>query len=336
MNFLDNARVVAILAVITLHVSGEFLPYNDIIDSDWWFRHFFESATRWCVPVFVMISGALLLDPNKQESTNVFYKKRLNRIGVPLVFWSVFFLSWTALRQWSSWGYVDVSLLLDNLLSGEPYYHLWYLYMLVFLYLFTPLLRMIVKRCKRQQLVLITLILFVLVALNTFIDAFFVSHTDVFVFWFLSFVPYFMAGYLIRTDDNQYRLSLLFAVFLGSITITVLACFIGLYFFEMDVGQYIYRYLSVTMIPMSLSILYLFKSIDGVLISKAMNKKIASLVFAIYLVHPFYIDILFALSEQYGVSVSLELILVSILAVLMASLLTAFVFSRVPLLKRTI
>ena len=90
------------------------------------------------------------------------------------------------------------------------------------------------------------------------------------------------------------------------------------------------------MIPMSLSILYLFKSIDGVLISKAINKKLASLVFAIYLVNPFYIDILFALSEQYGVSVSLELILVSILAVLMASQLTAFVFSRVPLLKRTI
>ena len=90
------------------------------------------------------------------------------------------------------------------------------------------------------------------------------------------------------------------------------------------------------MIPMSLSILYLFKSIDGVLISKAINKKLASLVFAIYLVHPFFIDILFALSHQYGVSVSLGFILVSILVVLIVSLLTAFVFSRVPLLKRTI
>ena len=336
MHYLDNARIFTIVAVITLHVSGDFLLDSDIGSSNWWLRNFFESATRWCVPVFVMISGALLLDPHKQESTKVFYQKRLQRIGIPLVFWSLLFLSWTALRQWLVGGSVDFSVLLKNLLSGEPYYHLWYLYMLVFLYLFSPLLIAIVKRSNREQLVFITFIMFVLAALNTLIDTIFATNTDLFVFWFLSFIPYYVAGYLIRTDDNNYRLSSLLSVLIGSIAATVLACFIGAYFFNLGVWQYFYKYLSVTMIPMSISIMYLFKKIDYVLISKVIDKKVVSLVFGIYLIHPFYIDSLFTLSRYYQFTVGIVGVLVAILLVFIMSLLSALIISNVPLLKRTI
>jgi len=47
----------------------------------------FGAAIRWSVACFIMISGALLLD--KEESPAVFYKKRLLRICIPLVTWTL-------------------------------------------------------------------------------------------------------------------------------------------------------------------------------------------------------------------------------------------------------
>lgn len=336
MHYLDNARIFAILAVIALHVSGDFLVDSEQGGVNWWIANFFESVTRWCVPVFVMISGALLLDPRKQDSTKVFYKKRLHRIGIPLVFWSLFFLSWTAVRQWFVWGSVDFSLLWENLLLGTPYYHLWYLYMIIFLYLFSPLLKAIVKQLNRKELVFFTLVMFVLAALNTLIDTIFATNTDLFVFWFLSFIPYFMVGYLIRIDEKHYRLSFLISILIASIALTALGYFVGVRYFSLEMGQYFYKYLSVTLIPMSISVMYLFKKVDYVLISKVIDKKVASLVFAIYLIHPFYIDILGDLLKAYQLNASIAFILIAILVVFIMSLISALIISRMPLLNRTI
>lgn len=336
MVYLDNARIIAILAVIALHVSGDFLLLGEVGGANWWMANFFESTTRWCVPVFVMISGALLLDPAKQESSKAFYKKRVSKIGLPLVFWSLFFLSWTAIRQLFIWGYVDFRLLLDSLLSGAPYYHLWYLYMVVFLYLFTPLLRVAVKQINRHKLSLLTLLMFVLAALNTLIDTIFDSNSDAFFLWFLSFIPYFIAGYLIKTDENHYRFSVLIMILIISITLTILGCFVGAYFFELDAGQYFYKYLSVTMIPISVSTMYLIKKANFTLISPALNKKVASLVFGIYLVHPFFIDIVGELTGTYQSTASLGFILVAIVVVFIMSLLAAVLISKTPFLSKTV
>ncbi len=336
MFYLDNARIVAILAVITLHVSGDFLLVGEVGETSWWLANIIESATRWCVPVFVMISGALLLDPAKQESSSEFYKKRLRRVGLPLVFWSLFFLSWTAIRQWYAWGYVDFSLLLDSLLAGSPYYHLWYLYMVIFLYLFTPLLRLVVKQTSRHTLFFLTLLMFGLAALNTLIDTVFATNSDAFFLWFLSFIPYFLAGYLIKTDENHYSLALLVVALMGSIILTVLACFVGAYFFALEMGLYFYKYLSVTMIITSISVMYLLKKADFALISKASDKKMASLVFGVYLVHPFFIDIVAELTGTYQGTDSIAFILVTIVVVFIMSLLAALLLSKTPLLNRTV
>lgn len=98
MIWLDNSRIIAIYAVVFLHVSAGVVIGNDVGTEYWWVGNVYDSAVRWCVPVFVMISGALLLDPNKQEDLATFYTKRLSRILVPIIFWSAFFLAWAFLK----------------------------------------------------------------------------------------------------------------------------------------------------------------------------------------------------------------------------------------------
>ena len=94
MLWINNAKIIAAFAVIMLHISSYFL-YNSYLDFNWWTANLFDSSARWCVPVFVMISGYLLLSPEKNYTTLDFYKKRINRIIIPLIFWTVFFLAWT-------------------------------------------------------------------------------------------------------------------------------------------------------------------------------------------------------------------------------------------------
>ncbi|MFZ4557738.1 MAG: acyltransferase family protein, partial [Pseudanabaena sp.] len=68
MIWVDKARIFAVIAVIVLHVSAiVVVGIKDFNDPQWWFGNIYDSMVRWCVPVFVMISGALLLSETKNE-----------------------------------------------------------------------------------------------------------------------------------------------------------------------------------------------------------------------------------------------------------------------------
>ena len=141
---LDNLRVAAGIAVVLLHVSGyAFRALDAGFTATWWVGNVVNSSTRWSVPVFVMISGALLL-PRSSETPVEFYRKRAARLLVPLAFWPVFYAA------------LDLHLHDRTVTAGrvlraafvrtDAYYHLWFLYMIVGLYALTPLLRPWVRR----------------------------------------------------------------------------------------------------------------------------------------------------------------------------------------------
>ena len=95
MTWINNARIVSTFAVVFLHVAIVFMLDNDIDTEYWWFGNIFNVLVRWCVPSFVMISGALLLDNKNEESLSKFYSKRLSRVLIPILFWSIMYLGLT-------------------------------------------------------------------------------------------------------------------------------------------------------------------------------------------------------------------------------------------------
>src|SRR5690606_17311617 len=108
-NALDTARVLAALAVVVLHSAAMVLDIGTVQDSsNWLWASVYDAATRWCVPVFVMISGVLLLDPHKKRETlGQYYQRRARRIVPATVFWSLFYLAW------ASWLYPMQGIQLD-------------------------------------------------------------------------------------------------------------------------------------------------------------------------------------------------------------------------------
>ncbi len=154
----DLLRVTAAAGVCVFHVatSGN-QRYGEIGDKislvDWLVSNVAYSATIWCVPVFIMLSGALLLDPARDEPLGAFYGKRLRRVGLPFAFWCLFYLAHRVVVQGEPFV---PSYAVKLLLSGKPFYHLHFAFIIVGLYLFTPAFRAITRSAGRRELMLFT------------------------------------------------------------------------------------------------------------------------------------------------------------------------------------
>ena len=60
--FADVLRALAVFAVIILHIASDYVEhYGEISNSDWWAANIYNGLVRFCVPMFVVLSGAFLL-----------------------------------------------------------------------------------------------------------------------------------------------------------------------------------------------------------------------------------------------------------------------------------
>lgn len=109
---------------------------------------FFVSAAHACVPLFVVISGYLLLPTT--ESDESFCGKRLPKLFIPFILWSLIYLSLPFL-----WGGIDVGFAKSQLLRMTYNFswasgHLWFIYMFIGVYLFIPIISPWLKQASVQ------------------------------------------------------------------------------------------------------------------------------------------------------------------------------------------
>ncbi len=137
----DLIRVVATILVVTVHVSGQLTNvWGKIPESDWFIANIYGGIARICVPLFLMISGYLLLP--RSESLGTFYRKRMPKVVIPLLAWSLIYLGWYCGNHP---GTCTPSLVRNLLFVQGTYYHLWFMYSLIGIYLILPVLRLLVK-----------------------------------------------------------------------------------------------------------------------------------------------------------------------------------------------
>ncbi|VVQ02008.1 O-acetyltransferase WecH [Pseudomonas fluorescens] len=336
MIWLDNSRILAIFAVVLLHTAAGVVIGSDVGSETWWIGNLYDSFVRWCVPVFVMISGALLLDPSKKEDLKTFYLKRLSKILIPLLFWSAFFLLWAAFKGEIKGEPLSLLDLAKRLLSGKPHYHMWFLYMIVILYLFTPFLRKIITSSTRIEIVVIASFTLLLSALNAISEKALPEKPTIFINWFLSYIPFFFIGYLIRASDRSYPKRILWCAFIASFILTAIGCYSVAKKEGLNAGLYFYAYLSITVIPMSLSIMCILRSWSRPILNLNTTKKLSALTLGIYLVHPIFLETIghvgYGALDFYP-AVSIPLIAV---VVFCFSLIVTWLINKIPYLARVI
>ncbi len=335
--WINNARISAAFIVIFLHVSaGVVLGIQNTNSPYWWIGDIFDSFSKWCIPVFVMISGMLLLDTAKDEPILVFYKRRLSRILIPLIFWTIFFLIFKYFMSMIVDGKaISIGKLGVSVLAGDPFYHLWYLYMIVGLYLFTPFFRRIVKHSSNNELLFLCIALFTFSILGTIFMFYYTPHIWPATLKFVFYLPYFLAGYLIYKTEFNPPTWIIYIIFI----IAVILNSLGYHNSMMTDGSnngYFDDYLSITIVPMSISIIFLLKRFQTPIIDSGISSKLALLSFGIYLIHPAIISILalFRIEAQsYNPLLSIPLITI---LVFVLSLIASLIISKIPVFNRII
>jgi surface polysaccharide O-acyltransferase-like enzyme len=140
--YADAIRAYAIVSVVFLHVVSPMVADPGSVPRWWWWTaNVYDSFLRPCVPLFVMVSGALLLDSRKIESLGLFFQKRVMKVALPFLFWGVIYLVIKATIRGTP---LSAASLIRELLAGPIYPHFWFLYMILGLYLVTPILRVYV------------------------------------------------------------------------------------------------------------------------------------------------------------------------------------------------
>jgi len=150
--YLDFLRIFAALAVILIHVSDQNLSVSEISSYPWTVFTVLKQAGCWAVPVFIMISGALFLDPDRPLTLRKLYGVNLVRIVTAFFFWALVY----ALEKYLV--YRNFKIALSMFLGGR--YHMWYLFMIAGLYVATPVVRKITESRQITEYFLILSALF--------------------------------------------------------------------------------------------------------------------------------------------------------------------------------
>jgi surface polysaccharide O-acyltransferase-like enzyme len=285
--FADYVRVFATLAVIFLHCAGDILYKVEFIElplrpnwagnfeesasnvwhnlglyyghySQWWISNIYDSAVRWCVPVFVMLSGALLLRPAKAESIPDFLSKRMMRVFIPFVFWIFIYTLYTnrghivngTMPYWP-----DV---FHNIFFEDAYFHLWFVPMILGLYFLLPIFRVFVKNATRYEIEYFLVFWFYISTIQVYANQFLIVK---FIGW-LAYIGYLVLGdyvntYFIDEKTRKWTYRLGWASFFFTVWVTWQG--------SLHVGSFyqkLYEYLSPNVIFMAYAIFVWAKYYD--------------------------------------------------------------------------
>ncbi|HEV7777689.1 MAG TPA: acyltransferase family protein [Luteibacter sp.] len=188
---MDVTRAAACAMVVLLHISaGNFYSFGPF----WVPADIYDSLSRVAVPIFFMLSGALLLW--RDEPILPFYRKRVLRVVLPLIFWTCVYVYMFGDRS------VPIIDSVTHYLT-VPYGHLWYFYAALGLYLSAPYLGKILRASTDTEIrVFLALWFFVACGLNQFRNLHATSWDPTTIFgaqMFSGYLGYFVIGaYLAR------------------------------------------------------------------------------------------------------------------------------------------
>ncbi len=329
----DNLRVIATIGVICIHVSSDYQPETGTIPNySFWIGNIFDSLSRFSVPVFVMLSGALLL--SKEDGVHVFWKKRIMRLLVPFLFWSSIYMVkyfWNSYGEgirFPFWGYVRELLL--QLRDGSSL-HFWYIYMIFGVYLFVPIIGKWVRNSSpKEHLYFLGIWALTIILGQPILETF---KPAIELSYFSGFLGYLVLGYFLnqrkfesKRQQNWISLSL--------IGVGVAATVLGTYLIHYYTGKYestFYECLSPNILLYSSGVFLFLKDKD---ITFRPLVKVRDLIskysYGIFLVHV----LVFFKLQEFGVSWNfvdpLIGIPLTVTICLVVSLLIVFVVAKLP------
>lgn len=290
-------RIISSFAVVLIHISYGYYYLLNVGSYDFKIAFYYNGISRFGVPIFYMISGALFL--SRDIPLKIIYKKYIKGIVIHLIIWS--FIYSISNIQISIKNFKNLKEIILKCLSSH--YHLWFLFSITGQYLQVPFLREIVKKQELFKIFLLFAFLFSFLFpsiiilfsfysknLSNLFDEFFKKfHINIFSWQ----IFYFTFGNYVNNNNKIQFYKILFIYifgFFGVFFTTFISYNIAL---NKNIKFHFFSPNNLNVALYSVSIFIFFKNLF-------MNKKnmqnliiiISKNTFGIYLVHPLIIEVI--------------------------------------------
>lgn len=223
--YLEVLRCLALVFVVLIHVVA--IPIqNWTTNPGEWYPAYSLAYTigNFGVPLFLMISGALLCNPDKSISLKKIYSKMIPRILVPLAFFGYCYALLEILFETHS---ITISMFGEaviRVLNEESWGHLWYMYLMIGIYLMLPIVRFFFQKMDNCQLLYTMIVLFIMGYLIPTINTLSGLHLTLEHPSPLCHLTVFMMGYVIL-KFAEYSLLRKLVYICGSISIAIMVIY---------------------------------------------------------------------------------------------------------------
>ncbi len=215
----DLLRIIAAVAVIMIHVSGLYITaYNDpnifgqIYKNNLLVSIFFNTISRFAVPCFIMLSGAFILSNPKNKNYKYFYKNSFKKIWIHLIIFSILYLLYNITKGiLTSNNILFIIKPIKSLIKGEPYSHLWYLYMLIGVYICAPFIICLKDNIGEKNFSKFSWIFLILAIISQNTSSYTLKWDIGFSF---SYLGYFMIGYNLKIKSSTNKIPKFIIIFL--------------------------------------------------------------------------------------------------------------------------
>lgn len=294
-----------------------------------------RNVFHFAVPVFFMMSGALLLSPNKTMSIEKLLKSYIAKYaGVIIVFGTCF----AFMEEVFTTRKINASTVINafsNMMHGRSWDHMWYMYALLGVTLFIPVMRAMVQHFNKQQRCYTLTILALFLSVIPFFKEWFDFSIAISFPISSVYCLYMLIGYWIDAEELHMKQSIakiiIVASFIAIVSLSVIQAKLGITI-EMFVA-----YSSPVIALFSVSIFQIAKNCDSLIVSKETPKvisEIGKVSFGVYIIHMFWINIMYKLVKINPFSYNCILgFIVVFVVVSILSVCSAWIVKRIPFIK---
>lgn len=279
-------RILACIMVIGIHVSASYVVnFSNISNFEFAIGNLWNSFSRPAVPIFVMICGKYALDKENSNYIN-YYSRIFKKIYIPTILWSIFYMS---LNYFCC--NISIKKVIISTIGGSPFYHLWYLYMMIGVYLSVPFLIKLKNKIGEEKFrnlgIILLFISFIIVLFRDFTYlaklGLLKYYWKINQFKFINYLGYFILGYSLRNLKIEIKKGIVYSLISG----VVLFLTVQIFKTKFEI-MYDYNYPWVVIYSIFLYTTFLQLKLKG---NKILN--LDKYTFKIYLIHAFilFIDI---------------------------------------------
>lgn len=316
---IDVLRIISTIAVIMIHVvTSPVYNSTNVIDTS--VKNNLElihNLMLWSVPVFFMITGYCLL--KKKECTYKYcFSHVLKYLGV-LFSVGLFYSLLEEIFTSKSIGFTLVTKSVLNVISGNLWDHMWFVYSIIGVYLVMPVIHCFMQQGEKNICILLGLLFFFTIFVPT-IKRWLPIGID---FPFDGYLFYVCLGGAIAKCRIKKEVMYL-CCFSGGLSIMYMVVVGGTYSFG-------YRHMLVCLTAISIFLLVSRIEIKP----NKLILKISECTWGIYLIHPFFINIAIKVLKI-DLFTSLPYVKLSVFVVIVSiiSFATSYVLKKIPIIKK--